>query len=153
MDDETRQEAGQGIRIDSRVYIPESELEYETCRASGPGGQYVNTTDSAVQLRFNVLNSPSLPEVIRIRLLGIAGKLVNEDGVLVIKAQTFRHQLRNRFAVRERLIALLMKAATPPTPRKRTAVPRISREVRMELKHRVSLTKRHRRKVRPEEED
>ena len=142
-----------GIWITSTVFVPESEFEYETCRASGPGGQYVNTTDSAVQLRFNVKESTALPEDIRHRVLQLGKTAVTEKGELIIKASEFRHQLRNRYAVRERLIALLLKAANPPAPRKKTKVPRLSREDRMQVKHRVSVTKGNRRKVRLNEID
>ncbi len=132
--------------------IPESELEYDTCHASGPGGQGVNTSDSAVQLRFNVLTSPSIPEDMRIRILGAAGNNVNSEGVLVIRSEQYRQQLRNKYAAREKFIALLLKVVLPPVPRKWTPVPFVSKEARLELKKRVSLTKRHRRKPSIEEE-
>lgn len=132
------------IRIGARVELPENEIEYEYCRASGPGGQYVNCTDSAVQLRFDALHSPSLPEDVRIRLLSQAGNAVTAEGAIVLKCQKFRQQLRNRFAVREQLIGMLLKAVVVPSTRRATGVPRISKEARLELKHRVSVTKRRR---------
>ena len=141
------------IQIGGSLVIPESELEYETCHASGPGGQGVNTSDSAVQLRFNVLASPSLPEDMRIRLLGAAGKYVNSEGILVIRSDHYRQQLRNKFAAREKFIALLLKVALPPASRKWTPIPIVSKEARLELKKRVSITKRHRRKPTVEDEE
>ena len=141
------------IQIGGSLVIPESELSYETCHGSGPGGQSVNTSDSAVQLRFDVVNSPSLPEDMRIRLLGAAGKYVNAEGVLVIRSDKYRQQLRNKFAAREKFIAMLLKVALPPVPRKWTPIPIVSNEARLELKKRVSLTKRHRRKPSIEEDE
>ena len=141
------------IRIGGILEIPESELEYEYCHASGPGGQGVNTSDSAVRLRFNVLESKSLPEDLRIRLLGAAGNNISADGYLIITSQQYRQQLRNKFAVREKFITLLMKVALPPASRKWTPIPEVSKEARLALKKRVSLTKRHRRNPSPDDEE
>lgn len=132
------------IRIGGNLVIPEDEIHYEACRASGNGGQNVNVTDSAVQLRFNIVDSPSLPDDVRIRLLAMGGKSVNSKGELVIKSQKFRQQLRNKYAAREVFISLLLKARTKRKARIRTGVPKFSKEVRLELKKRVSVIKRHR---------
>lgn len=132
------------LRIGETLSIPESEIEYEYCRSSGPGGQHVNTTDSAVHLRFDVMHSPSLPEDVRIRLLTLCGNLVNENGVLDLFSQKYRHQLRNKFDVREKLISLLMRAATPPRPRVKTKPTRASKERRLQDKARHSELKARR---------
>ena len=144
---------GRKLWIGGRLAIPESELEYQCSRASGPGGQHVNVTDTAVQLRFHVLGSPSLPDEVRVRLLAIAGRSVTSDGWLLLDCCKCRRQLRNRAAVRERFVELVLKALTPPRPRVRTKVPRISKQVRLELKARRSLTKRQRRAPRPGDDD
>ena len=144
---------GRKLWIGGRLAIPESELEYQCSRASGPGGQHVNVTDTAVQLRFHVLGSPSLPDEVRVRLLAIAGRSVTSDGWLLLDCCKYRRQLRNFAAVRERFVELVLKALTPPRPRVRTKVPRISKQVRLELKARRSLTKRQRRAPRPGDDD
>ena len=141
------------IQIGGRFAIPERELSYEFSRSSGPGGQHVNVTDSAVTLRFDVLGSTSLPDDVRIRLLAAAGSHVSSRGVLTLRCEKFRQQLRNRYAVREQFIALLMKVALPPATRRHTSVPRVEREARLELKKRVSLTKLRRRRPRADDED
>ena len=133
------------LRIGEILSIPESEIEYEYCRSSGPGGQHVNTTDSAVRLRFDIIHSPSLPEDVRIRLLGMCGNQVNENGVLDLFSQKFRRQLRNKYDVREKLITLLMRAATPPRPRVKTKPTKASNERRLQEKARQSERKAQRR--------
>ena len=135
------------LHIGDKLSIPESEIEYEYCRSSGPGGQHVNTTDSAVHLRFDIIHSPSLPEDIRIRLLGLCGNQVNEDGVLDLFSQKFRRQLRNKYDVREKLIMLLLRAATPPRPRIKTKPTKASNERRLQEKARHSERKANRRNL------
>src|ERR1700736_1338537 len=106
------------IRIDPRIGIDESELEERFIRASGPGGQNVNKLSTAVQLRFDVRGSPSLPDDVRARLERLAGRRLTRDGVLVITAQRHRTQERNRDDALERLITLIRAAAVrPPRPR------------------------------------
>jgi len=129
------------LRITSQIAIDDSELEESFIRASGPGGQNVNKLASAVQLRFDVRGSPSLTEDVRARLERLAGKRLTRDGVLVITAQRHRTQERNRQDARERLIALIRQAATPPTPRRPTRPTKASRERRIESKKRRATIK------------
>ena len=122
------------------VVIPEEELKERFIRASGPGGQNVNKVSSAVQLRFNVLASPSLTDWAREMLLR-GGKLTR-DGVLVITAQRFREQERNRADARERLVEIVRQAATPRTVRRETKVPKSSKRKRLDgKKHRAEIKK------------
>ena len=126
----------------SGIVIPESELEEQFIRSSGPGGQNVNKVSSAVQLRFDVRHSPSLPEMVRSQLLKLGS--VTRDGVLVITAQRFREQERNRADARERLAALIAEAAVPPKPRRATRVPKSSKRKRLDNKKRRAEIKRGR---------
>jgi ribosome-associated protein len=126
----------------SGIVIPENELEERFIRSSGPGGQNVNKVSSAVQLRFDVRNSPSLPEPVRAALLRASG--VTLDGVLVITAQRFREQEKNRADARDRLAELIRRAATPPKPRRATKVPKSSTRQRLENKKRRAEIKRGR---------
>lgn len=129
------------IRVTDRISIDESELEESFIRASGPGGQRVNKLSSAVQLRFDVRHSPSLPGDVRLRLEKLAGRRLTHAGVLVITAQRHRTQERNRQDARERLVALIREAATPPTPRRPTKPTKASRERRIEWKKRRATIK------------
>src|SRR3954465_14162327 len=125
------------IRITDQISIDESEIEESFVRSSGPGGQNVNKVSSAVQLRFDVRQSPSLPNDVAVRLMKIAGKRLTKDGVIVIIAQQHRQQERNRAAARERLFDMIRQAAVPPVPRKSTRVPRSEKKRRLEgKKHR-----------------
>jgi len=105
------------MRITDQIVIDESELEERFVRASGPGGQHVNTSSTAVQLRFDVANS-SLPEAVKQRLVRLAGSRMTKAGELVIQAEDRRSQAQNREAARERLKALILKATRKPKPRK-----------------------------------
>jgi ribosome-associated protein len=126
--------------VNHRITIGESELEESFIRSSGPGGQNVNKVSSAVQLRFNVLTSPSLTDWAREMLLR-GGKLTKE-GVLVITAQRFREQERNRADARERLVEIVRQAATPKTTRRETRVPKASKRKRLDgKKHRAEIKK------------
>jgi ribosome-associated protein len=129
------------IRITDRISIDEAELDESFVRASGPGGQNVNKLSTAVQLRFDVRRSPSLPDDVATRLTRLAGKRMTKDGVLVIIAQNHRTQERNRIEARERLVGLIRKAAVRPTPRRATKPTRSSREKRIERKKRRSSIK------------
>lgn len=102
------------------IAIPETELEERFVRASGPGGQHVNKVSSAVQLRFDVASSASLPAAVKQRLGRLAGRRMTDEGVLLIEASRFRSQERNREDARERLLALIAEAAVPPKPRRPT---------------------------------
>jgi ribosome-associated protein len=128
------------------VEIPAAELSWRFSRSSGPGGQSVNTADSRVELGFDVLRSPSLPEPLRRRLLDrLRNRLV--DGVLTIAASEYRSQHRNREAARARLTDLLTDASAPPPPRRRATRPtRGSQERRLAGKRRRGQTKALRRR-------
>jgi len=125
------------------IFIPDRELVESFIRASGPGGQNVNKVASAVQLRFDVRASPSLPERVRAALLKQAR--LTRDGVLVITARRHREQERNRADARVRLAALILQAATPPKPRRPTRVPRSSKRLRLEAKKHRAARKKDRR--------
>ncbi|HET9715484.1 MAG TPA: alternative ribosome rescue aminoacyl-tRNA hydrolase ArfB [Pseudolabrys sp.] len=128
------------IHITDTIAIDESELSESFVRASGPGGQNVNKVSSAVQLRFDVRHSPSLPNDVALRLMRLAGKRLNKDGVIVIVAQQHRTQERNREDARKRLFALIRQAAVKPIPRRPTKVPKSERRHRLEAKkHRSSI--------------
>lgn len=125
------------IEVTPAIALAENELVWKAIRASGPGGQHVNKTSTAVELRFDVRASPSLPEPVRARLYRLAGSRLNQDGVLVITAQGSRSQEMNRAEALERLIALVRKAAEPPPPpRKRTRPTLASKKRRLEGKAR-----------------
>ena len=133
------------LYVTPRILIADDEIEERFIRSSGPGGQNVNKVASAVQLRFDVRNSPSLTELARSVLL--LGGGLTRDGVLMITAQRFREQERNRADARARLVAILRRAATPKTPRRATKVPKASKRKRLDSKkHRAEL-KRGRAKV------
>jgi ribosome-associated protein len=128
------------IRINDRISLSDEEIEEHFVRASGPGGQNVNKLATAVQLRFDVRRSPSLPEAVRARLETIAGRRLTREGVLVIIAQRHRTQERNRQDARERLIELIARASIAPTPRRPTRPTAGSRERRLAgKKHRGSI--------------
>ncbi len=133
------------LRVTSTISIDPSELDEVFVRASGPGGQNVNKVSTAVQLKFDVRRSPSLPEPVRQRLVKLAGNRMTLDGVLVITAERYRSQARNREDARERLIALIRQASIPPKPRRATKPPRASRLERRKAKEQRSKTKALRR--------
>jgi ribosome-associated protein len=108
------------IRITGTLALDPTEIEETFVRATGPGGQHVNKTSSAVQLRFDVRHSPSLPFDVRHRLERLAGSRLTREGVLVLMAQSERSQKRNREEALDRLVALVREAARPPVPRKKT---------------------------------
>ena len=95
------------IRINARIELDEREIQEDFVRASGPGGQNVNKVSTAVQLRFDVARSPSLPEPVRARLIALAGHRLTQEGVLILSAERYRSQRRNRDDALERLIELI----------------------------------------------
>jgi len=122
------------IRISPKIAIDERELEESFVRASGPGGQNVNKLSTAVQLRFDVRHSPSLPPDVAARLEHLAGARLTNEGVLVITAQRHRTQARNREDALERLVDLIRRAAVAPVPRRPTKPTKASRVRRIETK-------------------
>ena len=135
------------IPITDTLCINENEIQLDFIRASGPGGQHVNKVSTAVQLRFDVRQSDSLTDEIRRRLIRIAGKKMTEEGVLVIKAQRFRSQDKNRKDAIDRLAELIRKAAAKPKPRHQTRPSPAVRERRLSLKKKRSEIKHQRRAV------
>jgi len=133
------------IRVTDTISLDESELEESFVRSSGPGGQNVNKLSTAVQLRFDVRRSRSLPNDVAIRLMGIAGSRLTKDGVLVLIAQNQRTQERNRSDARERLIAMIKEAAVRPVPRRATKPSKSQKRERLEGKKRRSGVKELRR--------
>lgn len=124
------------------IAIDEAELHESFVRASGPGGQNVNKLSTAVQLRFDVRRSAALPNAVAVRLMRLAGRRLTSDGVLVISAQQFRTQERNRADARERLAKLVAEAAVPPVPRRATRPTLASKKRRLEAKTQRGATKR-----------
>ena len=122
------------LEITRSITIPDWELRETFIRASGPGGQNVNKVASAVQLKFDAANSSSLSAAVKARLKSIAGRRMTRDGVLIIEAKRFRDQEKNRADARARLAALIERAATPPKPRRKTAVSRNQKRKRVENK-------------------
>jgi ribosome-associated protein len=131
------------------IRIDESEIEEKFVRASGPGGQNVNKVATSVQLRFDVSHSPSLPEAVRQRLLQIAAGRVSAEGILIIEARQFRTQEQNRQAARERLVALLQKAAEVPRVRRPSRPSLAAKAARTDNKRRRGRIKRLRHTVPP----
>ncbi len=140
------------LAITPTISIDEAELEETFIRTSGPGGQNVNKVATAVQLRFDVRASPSLPDDVRERLLRLAGKQATEAGVLILTASQFRTQARNRQDALDRLVSLIRAAAYPPTPRRPTRPTTASQQRRVESKRRRAGIKRQRRSVRSSED-
>jgi ribosome-associated protein len=138
------------LPIKRGLAIPGDELSVTTSRASGPGGQHVNTTESRVQLRWNVPGSRALSEAQRARLRDALASRLTSDGDLVVACASERSQHRNRELARERLAALVRRALTPRRPRKRTNVPRGEKARRREQKRRRGRVKKLRKP--PEDE-
>ena len=140
------------IQVTHSVAVDESEIQEEFIRSSGPGGQNVNKVATAVQLRFDVANSPSLPDDVRERLISLAHRRITEDGVLIINAQRFRTQGQNRQDAIERLVELIRRAAQKPRIRHKTRPTLASKMRQLEAKRRRAETKRLRQRVQPPNE-
>ena len=139
------------IRITDGVALRDEEIKVEFVRSSGPGGQNVNKVATAVQLRFDVMQSASLSDPVRQRLLHLGGRRINKDGELVIEARRHRTQEQNRRDALLRLIGLVREAAAVPKARRRTSPTRRVRERRLEEKRRRGRLKESRRPVKPED--
>ena len=132
------------LEISPALRIRDDEIRIEFVQASGPGGQNVNKTATAAQLRFDVAGSPSLPEEVKLRLLRLAGRRAPAEGILIIEARRFRTQEANRADALNRLTGLLQKAAEKPRPRKPTKPTHASKEARLRRKKRRSEIKKSR---------
>ena len=133
------------IRVNQAILVDEREIHLEFVRSSGPGGQNVNKVATSVQLRFDVENSPSLPEEIRHRMIRLGGKKITSEGVLIIEAKRFRTQEKNRQDAINRLITLISKASEKPKYRRKTKPTLASKKRRLDTKHHRSQTKTRRR--------
>ena len=140
------------IPITDDIAIDENEIQEKFIRSPGPGGQNVDKVSTAVQLRFDVRNSPSLPDDVRARLVHLAGKRITGDGILVIESGQFRSQGRNRQDARRRLVQLIRTAAATPKSRKKTKPTFASKQRRLASKRRRSDIKKKRRSI-PNQED
>ena len=132
------------LQISRSLVLPDAELTERFLRADGPGGQHVNRTESAVELRFDVAGSPSLPEAVRARLLSRRDRRMTDEGVLVIQARRFREQARNRDDARERLVGIVRGALAAPKKRVATRPTRASKERRLAGKQQRSRIKQGR---------
>jgi len=139
------------LAVTSSIRIPSGEISFAFMRSSGPGGQHVNKTSTAVQLRFHIVDSHALPADVKRRLLHVGGSRVTADGELIIEARRFRSQDANRRDALERLRALIARAAQPVRIRRTTGVPRAERRRRLSAKRVHSRLKKLRGRVVPEE--
>lgn len=141
------------IHITDNIIIDDKEIQEEFIKASGPGGQNVNKVATAVQLRFDVTNSRSLTDKVRQRLLLLAGKHINEEGILIIDARQFRTQKANRQDAKDRLVELIRSATKKPKIRRKTKPTHSSKVRRLEVKHHHAKTKYWRRPISDDNSD
>jgi ribosome-associated protein len=118
------------IEVTPDIVLADDEIQARFVRASGPGGQHVNKTSTAVELRFDVRASPALPEGVRARLYKLAGSRLTQDGVLIVVAQSYRSQEMNRQDALDRLLGLIRKAAEPPPPPRKKTKPTYASKLR-----------------------
>jgi ribosome-associated protein len=135
------------IIITKDISIPDSELKFDFIRSSGPGGQNVNKVETAVQLRFNVKDSPSLSDFVKERLFKIAKNKISQDSILIIEAKRWRTQATNKEDAIQRFIYLVIKASEKPKIRRKTKATLTSIKARLEKKNRQSLTKKLRKAI------
>lgn len=135
------------LQITPSIHLDETELQESFLRASGPGGQNVNKVETAVQLRLDVANSPSLPDWLKERVRSVAGRRLTDDGILIVVAQNYRSQERNREDARERMVAILAKAAERQAPRRPTRPTLASKKRRLEAKGGRAQVKKMRGKI------
>ena len=135
------------LRITRTIVIDDNEIQFEFIRASGPGGQHVNRAATAVQLRFDAANSPSLPADVRERLIRLAGSRVTEEGTIIVTARRFRSQERNRQDAIDRLVALVREAAEQPKLRRKTKPTHTAKQRRLTSKRLRGEKKHLRRRI------
>jgi len=135
------------IYVTQHISLDDSELRFTAIRAGGPGGQHVNTTNSAVQLKFDAANSPAIRADVFSRLKTLAGQRMSADGVILLEASNHRSQHRNRVDATDRLTALIRTASVPPKPRRKTKPTKGSKERRLGAKSRTSGLKKSRGRV------
>ena len=135
------------VPVTRSISIDSDEIDESFTRASGAGGQHVNTTDSAVMLRFDVANSPNLPEMVKDRLTALAGSRITRDGVLTLRSEGSRSQLLNRQEVRERLLELIREATIVPKKRRPTKPSKAAKARRVDTKKQRSQIKSGRGRV------
>ena len=140
------------LKINSTLFIDENEIIFDFVRASGPGGQNVNKRSTAVQLRFDIVNSPSLPDTVKNKLINISGSKVSDKGILIIHAHRYRTQGNNRSDSLNRFVNLLQKASQKTKYRKKTKPPLSINEKRLKIKRRRSIIKKQRRLIDPNSE-
>jgi ribosome-associated protein len=135
------------MKINASITIPDDELDFSFIRSSGPGGQNVNKVSTAVQLRFNVRSTSSLPEAVKARLVRLAGVQINQTGELILTSRRYRTQEQNRLAAEQRFAALVGKALEAPKVRHSTQPSTASRLKRVDAKKRRGTIKRNRQPV------
>ena len=140
------------LKINSTLSVDENEIIFNFVRASGPGGQNVNKRSTAVQLRFDIVNSPSLPDTVKNKLIKISGSKVSDKGILIIHAHRYRTQGKNRSDSLNRFVNLLQKASQKTKYRKKTKPPLSVNEKRLKIKRRRSIIKKQRRPIDPNSE-
>ena len=140
------------LKINSTLSIDKNEIIFDFVRASGPGGQNVNKRSTAVQLRFDIVNSKSLPDTVKNKLIKISGSKVSDKGILIIHAHRYRTQGKNRSDSLNRFVNLLQKASQKIKYRQKTKPPLSVNKKRLKIKRRRSIIKKQRRPIDPNSE-